>query len=122
MDHKRLIQATGRLKDKPLIIDHSDYSRGFRPRKTKRERRAAKNEGWQWRESEKYQVGAIGEETGREAAESAQGSGSAASAQDRPDPELEAMGADFLARSRDFRLEQGVSTGVWLCCLRSGPT
>ena len=52
-------------------------------------------------------MGAIGEETGAEAAESAQGSGSAASAQDRPDPELEAMGADFLARSRDFRLEQG---------------
>ncbi|MGH0130031.1 UNVERIFIED_CONTAM: hypothetical protein FKN15_072939 [Acipenser sinensis] len=79
----------------------------FRPRKTRRERRAAKNEGWQWTESERFQVGAVGEESGGEAAEPAQGSGSVASAQDRPDPELEAMGADFLARSRDFRLEQG---------------
>ncbi|MGH0167222.1 UNVERIFIED_CONTAM: hypothetical protein FKN15_052167 [Acipenser sinensis] len=80
---------------------------GFRPRKTKRERRAAKNEGWVWKESERFQVGAVGEESGGEAAEPAQGSSSDASATDRPDPELEAMGADFLAHSCDFRLEQG---------------
>ncbi|MGH0139044.1 UNVERIFIED_CONTAM: hypothetical protein FKN15_068363 [Acipenser sinensis] len=36
----------------------------FRPRKTRRERRAAKNEGWQWIESERFQVGAVGEESG----------------------------------------------------------
>ncbi|MGH0123346.1 UNVERIFIED_CONTAM: hypothetical protein FKN15_056328 [Acipenser sinensis] len=63
----------------------------FKPRKTKRECWAAKNEGWQWRGSEKFQVGAIGEESGGEAAEPTQGSGSAASTQDRPDPKLEAM-------------------------------
>ncbi|MGH0136120.1 UNVERIFIED_CONTAM: hypothetical protein FKN15_010902 [Acipenser sinensis] len=55
----------------------------FRPRKTKRERRATKNEGWQWRESERFQVGEVGEESGGGC---------------------------------------GVSTGVWLGCLRSGPT
>ncbi|MGH0178160.1 UNVERIFIED_CONTAM: hypothetical protein FKN15_076728 [Acipenser sinensis] len=89
------------------FCDPNLFCHRFRPRKTRRERRAAKNEGWQWTDSERFQVGAVGEESGGEAAEPAQGSGSAASASDRPDTELEAMGADFLARSRDFRLEQG---------------
>ncbi|MGH0119142.1 UNVERIFIED_CONTAM: hypothetical protein FKN15_052971 [Acipenser sinensis] len=79
------------------FCDPNLFCHRFRPRKTRRERRAAKNEGWQWTDSERFQVGAVGEESGGEAAEPAQESGSAASAPDRPDPELEAMGADFLA-------------------------
>ncbi|MGH0175194.1 UNVERIFIED_CONTAM: hypothetical protein FKN15_012349 [Acipenser sinensis] len=73
------------------FCDPNLFCHRFRPRKTRRERRAAKNEGWQWTDSERFQVGAVGEESGGEAAEPAQESGSAASAPDRPDPELEAM-------------------------------
>ncbi|MGH0127965.1 UNVERIFIED_CONTAM: hypothetical protein FKN15_014204 [Acipenser sinensis] len=64
------------------FCDPNLFCHRFRPRKTRRERRAAKNEGWQWTESERFQVGAVGEESGGEAAEPAQESGSAASAPD----------------------------------------